>query len=313
MFGLAILIAAAMATDAVATLEITGETNCPTPDAVRSQLQPLTPRPWPRDAAVTSVVLARDKDRGTDRDSLVVMLFDASHQLLEERRLALYPGCDERARAVAVVVASWLTALPAASPAMVRLPPMPEASPTVVRGTPPAGSRPGFAVTGAAAALASVVAGGLAPGVMIEAAIAPPDQQWSVSLAGLLEGTHRMSIGDGQATWWRWGGAVGGGWRPVRGRIWLELRAAFLLTRLHIAGAGFTNDTGATTWDPGGTVATRLGYAWPRVRPWLGAWAVGWGGTQNVHLVGDATRGQIPRFQALFGVGATFGTRSATF
>ena len=46
----------------------------------------------------------------------------------------------------------------------------------------------------------------------------------------------------------------------------------------------------------------------------LGAWAVGWGGTQSVHIAGgDAVQGEIPRLDALFGVGATFGAPNETF
>ncbi len=97
------------------------------------------------------------------------------------------------------------------------------------------------------------------------------------------------------------------------GRLWLDLRGALLVSRLSITGAGFSDNTGATTWDVGGALGTRLGLALPRLRPWLGAWAVGWGGTQAVHVAGDAARGELSRWQAFFGLGATFGAGGETF
>ena len=115
MFGLGVMVAAALAADAVATLEIRGETSCPTPDAVRKQLEPLAPRPWPSEAAVKLVVLADGKD------GVVATLFGPALDLLEERRLGPYSSCDEQARAAAIVIAAWLTALPAAVPPTVPL------------------------------------------------------------------------------------------------------------------------------------------------------------------------------------------------
>ena len=165
-----------------------------------------------------------------------------------------------------------------------------------------------------AAALASVSADTIAPGLLVEAALAPRGTRWSLSLAGLLGGKHHKGLGDGQATWWRWGALAGAGWRAVRGSIWLDLRGALLVTRLGIEGTGFANNTGGTTWDVGGAFGARLGYGAGRVQPWLGAWAVGWTGTQNIHIAGgDAVQGEIPRLNALFGVGATFGAPDETF
>jgi hypothetical protein len=134
-----------------------------------------------------------------------------------------------------------------------------------------------------------------------------------LSLAGLLHGTHRKPLGEGQATWWRWGAGVGGAWRAVPGEAWLDLHGTVLVTRLGIAGAGFPNNTGGTTWDVGATVGARLGYRWSLVQPWLGAWAVGWAGTQNIHVAGAAPRGEIPRIDGLLGLGATFGAANETF
>jgi len=316
MVGLAVLVAAVLAGDPLAALEIRGETSCPQPEDVRAQLQPLAPSAWPAEAAIKSVVLAEAGDRQTGRASLVVTLFGKSHEMLEERRLLLYPTCDERARAVAVVLASWLTALPSGAPLAMQLTKAaPPPAPAVVLVAPvPASAAPAIAVNASAAALASVATDGVAPGVMVEATLAPSDARWSGSLAGLLEGTHSKSVGGGQATWWRWGGVAGGAWKVVRGRVWLDVRAAFLFTRLHIAGTGFPSNTAGTTWDLSAALGTRLGYAGSRLQPWLGAWAVGWGGAQNVHLVGsDTPRDALPRFEALFGLGATFGASPATF
>jgi hypothetical protein len=50
-----------------------------------------------------------------------------------------------------------------------------------------------------AAALASLRADTFAPGLMIEAAIAPHGSRWSLSLAGLLDGKHHRALGGGEA------------------------------------------------------------------------------------------------------------------
>ena len=312
MFGLAVMVAAALSADAVTSLEIRGETTCPDPAGVRKQLEPLTPRPWPSEAAVKLVVLAAPSDAGGQGGDVVVTLFGPTLELLEERRLARYPSCDERARAAAIVIAAWLTALPAGAPPTMGL----AASPplTVGRVAPPVSSGRPLQLRAAAAALAALSSeGGVAPGLWAEVAAAPRGARWSLSLAGLLHGTHRKPLGDGQATWWRWGAGAGGAWRAVPGEAWLDLHGAVLATRLGIAGAGFTNNAGGTTWDVGATVGARLGYRWSLVQPWLGAWVVGWGGTQDIHIAGAAPRGEIPRVDAMLGLGATFGAANETF
>lgn len=308
MFGLAVMVAA-LAADAGTSLEIRGETTCPNPDGVRKQLEPLAPRPWPSEAAVKLVVLAEA------RGDIIVTLFGPALELLEERRLAPYPSCDERARAAAIVVASWLTALPPAAPPTV--PFARSAAPTLGRAAAPSAPGRTLSFQASAAALASLSAETVAPGLLVEVALRPRAGRWSLSLGGLLEGQHHKAFGDGQATWWRLGAGAGAAWRAVRGRIWLDLGATFLVTRLAIAGTEFANNTGGATWDVGAAGGMRLGYGSRRVQPWLGAWAVGWGGRQNLYIAGevaaDATRGEIPRLDALFGIGATIGAPGETY
>jgi hypothetical protein len=261
---------------------------------------------------VKVVVLSETKDAQQNRAEVVVTLFGPTLELLEERHIARYSSCDEQARAAAIVIAAWLTALPAASTPTVPLPP--SATPTVRRApAPPLAPWPPPSFQASAAALASLSADTFAPGLMIEAEMVPRGSRWSLSLAGVLNGKHHRALGIGEATWWRWGAGAGAAWRAVRGGVWLDLRGAFLVTRLGIAGTGFENNTGGTTWDLGGALGARLGLGSRYVQPWLGAWAVGWAGTQNVHIAGDAVQGEIPRLEALLGLGATFGAPTETF
>jgi hypothetical protein len=315
MVGLAVLFAAALAADAVASLEIRGETTCPDPEAVRSQLRPLAPGPWPSEDAVKVVVLGDAKGDDKNRGALVVTLFGPGLELLEERRLAPYASCEERARAAAVVIAAWLTSLPVGATAAMRLAgaPVPTADFGVATQTQATAPPSPLLFRGTAAALVSVTPDGTAPGLLIEAAMLSRQGRWALSVAGLYTGRHRKSVGMGEGIWRRWGGAAGGSWQAVRRRLWLDLRGELLVTRLDIVGRGFPTNTGGTTWDLGAAAGMRLGYGRGHVQPWLGAWAVGWAGTQNVHVSGAAERQEIPRVEALLGAGATFGGRRETF
>lgn len=309
MFGLALVLAAATAASAAAAAtepEIRGETVCPTPAAVSAVLKPLVPRSARTPGSPQLVLLA------AQGETVVVRLFGDGLQLLDERRLPPSLPCDERARAAAVVIASWLTPLPQVTP-----PPI-----DVGAGKPGAAvthSSPGGASTGrvlfaaSAAALASLTIEGVAPGLFVEGSVRPRGAAWSLSLEGLFEGAHRQAVGGGEATWRRLGIGLSGGRRWARGRRRVEVRVGLLLTRLDIQGSRFSDNRSGVSTDVGGAASTRAGISLGAVQPWVGLWAVGWVGTQRLDVTGVVASAEIPRAEALLGLGATFGGHSETF
>jgi hypothetical protein len=125
---------------------VTSDSDCPSTREIEDNLSVLLPAEMVRPG--TAVVASR-------ADGLVIELRPEGSEQSEERSIAVGSGCEERAKAAAVAIATWWPTRPAAKDSA---PARSEAAPA----TPRPKAR---VVTVAAGGFASLISGGAAPGV----------------------------------------------------------------------------------------------------------------------------------------------------
>ncbi len=238
---------------AVAAAPVSGDSTCPSPAELATQLDRTVPESaWPKGARVRV-----ERKNG----HLALSLFDGRETLLGQRELDATGTCPELAAASAVVVATWLTEL---STTDIALPP---AAPK----EPPA---PAIAFDAAAGLTGSISAGPPALGAMLTATAAPRAEGLGGRLTVGVFGPRALRVGGGVVTWHRVGVGLGGHRRWARGdwRLDLSLETVGALTGL--TGDEQTAEATRTRFDYGMSVGVRglhqglwlglFGYGWPR-------------------------------------------------
>jgi hypothetical protein len=187
-----LLLLASLAGAAPARLEIVSASLCPTADMVRAALDTLGGASPQRGAVVT----VRDAAGGV---SLTFQWQDAD--AADVRVVAAPAECQQRARAAAVVIGSWLGALPA-SPAA---PPAASSDATNMVVAPAAAVAPAPERRWwLGAGLGAGVGGGVAPGARVEVARGRASGRGAGVLAAVQATLPRsLTVGGGTSSWIR--------------------------------------------------------------------------------------------------------------
>ncbi|HVZ73836.1 MAG TPA: hypothetical protein VHJ20_15760 [Polyangia bacterium] len=293
-------------------LVVQGETTCPSSAQVTAALEGLVSTTTVAGASSDVVEL---KARAA---AVNVRLVTGAGEFVGEKQLPPAAGCDERARAAAVIVAAWEARLRAGdagnldvprAPAVAAAPspPPPRASepPTIVRASLPPPRAPWLIAPGAAF-VASAAGGDLVGGAVAELAAGPSDAPWAVGVGGIAVDTHAMTVGTGQGSWRRLGGVVDAR-ADLRLRPFdLELRAGVLLTAMSVSGRGFSSASSSTLFDPGALAALRVKAHFGRLTPWAEAAAVLWPAGHTLYVEGTTASADLPSKEALISLGASF-------
>jgi hypothetical protein len=231
-------------------------------------------------------------------DGLAIHLQPEGTEQSEERSIAVGSGCEERAKAAAVAIATWWPTQPAARDST---PP-----PVAVTLATPAPRPKARVVTVAAGGFASLIAGSAAPGVHAEIAWAP----WAGALAFRLDlagtGAHRASLSPGQVQFRRMASEVGAAWS--RGP--LRLDGAAVVSLVFVEGQGYTPNQQSSGTSLGLSAGARLSWRIGRWAPWLEMRGVAWPQSQRIFVTDSATgtRSQrsLPHVELQMGAGISF-------
>jgi hypothetical protein len=258
---------------------VTSASDCPSARDIESNLSALLPEQWAQPGTVTVWPTA---------DGLVIDLRPKDPALAAQRRVVVGSNCEERAKAAAVVIATWWPAEGARPGQGVAAEARPEER---VRG---------FAV--AAGGYASIVSGSVAPGARLEAWLAPRETGFGVRLAAGATLSHEDTLGQGAVSWFRASLELG----PTYSLRFLHVDAGLVASVLWVGGSGFAenrNDSGAMA---GLTLGLRAVHRWGRVEPWLELRGVAWPETQQMYVTDAATglRANRPLPNAELQVGA---------
>jgi hypothetical protein len=247
---------------------VASDSNCPSASDIEDNLSVLLPAEMVRPG--TAAVISRP-------DGLAIHLQPEGTEQSEERSITVGSGCEERAKAAAVAIATWWPTQPAAKDS-------PPATVAVTLATP--APRPkARVVTVAAGGFASLIAGSAAPGVHAEVAWAP----WAGALAFRLDlagiGAHGASLGSGQVQFRRLASEVGAAWS--RGP--LRLDGAAVVSLVFVEGQGYTSNQQSNGASLGLSAGARLSWALGRWAPWLELRGVAWPQSQRIVVTDSAT------------------------
>jgi hypothetical protein len=298
---------------------VRSDSDCPSSSSVRDALAGLLARPEPGEALD---VLELRRDGG----ALEVRLTEAAGRLIASRRLIEGKACGERAQMVAVLVAAWETRLRAGQQAT--LPHVPPPAPPAIGARTSAFARPlgpAPALVGVrdeappiaprlleletrAGLIMSIADGTIASGATCDVSVSREGSQFAVAAGVIAVGAHATAVLPGSASWRRLGGVV-----DLRSMLrWnafdLEMHGGVALTALSVSGESLPVTGGATLFDPGLLIGLRARVRSGRVSPWVEATVAFWPLTHTVYVDGTASSHQLPSFEALLGVGASFGT-----
>ena len=149
---------------------------------------------------------------------------------------------------------------------------------------------------------ASVDVDDTAPGAAAEVALSRAGSPFALGASVLFVASHATTVSPGIGSWRRFGLVVDGRRRAVWSDAWLEARIGVALTALAISGGALAEESGGITVDPGALAGLRVGLTGGRAVSWLELATAFWPRPQTVY-VRDGGSAELPRFEALIGVG----------
>jgi len=272
----------------------------------------------------------------TSAGALTVTLIGPGGTLLGERRLQADGDCDAQARAVAVIVATFLadvhpeyltflppspdgaagvpsqgasepiaptpapapSAPPPATPKPSPVRPIPPASTPAPGGAPPANE---WLLTAAAGAELNAE---LVPAASISLSFVPFAQGLGVRAFALVTGRAERAIGTDVAAFSRFPFGVGPIFRFGQRDAWFDVGAGVALAWLHVAGRTFSTNTSADDLVVGPFASLRAGTRWLALRPFVEVGGLVWPGESVLVARSPEASAELPVFEAFFLLGA---------
>ncbi|MEA2697746.1 MAG: hypothetical protein QOI66_2017 [Myxococcales bacterium] len=313
--GIALMLAAV-------PVSVEGNSGCPSPGSVVARLSAVLPD------------VARGGGEPVDRarvelaaDRITVTLRRSDGTLIGQRTLAAQGSCEERARAVAVVLGTWESDVhpafrlpglsPVASVAPAPAPPPEAPRPVAARAVekPPASVVTQIVPAPAATATWDLGVGVL--GVLADSqltasvrvvATATPLARWGGRLALEGAGERGVAAGSGEGRWSRWSASLGPQYRitlaswGLQGEGHLSAQGALF----QVQGQGYPVSYQVRGFDVGGAAGLRLLAPGRRWRPWLAFDGTRWLGRRTVRELVSGQEREIPSWTASAAVGFSF-------
>jgi hypothetical protein len=153
---------------------------------------------------------------------------------------------------------------------------------------------------------ASVNGNDTALGAAAELVLPRVGSPFALGGGALFVASHATTVSPGTGSWRRFGLVVDVRRRSVWPTAWLEARIGVALTALAISGKGLAEESGGISLDPGALGGLRIGLTGGRAVSWLEVATMVWPRRQTVY-VRDGGSSDLPRFEALIGVGLSWG------
>lgn len=285
----AVVLLLAFLAGGVSSIQVQGDSLCPTATEVAALLPDLLPATETPYSGLASIDAS-----GSD---LVIELRSASGGLVFSRRLASTGTCADLATIAAVVIASWTAE---SDPGISLLQP----GVPVARPASPAAPSPALASVSAASASASperrrgfdLSAGlggsansaGFVGAARVEAGLT--GRRLGLRAGFAAETQRDQTIAAGTVSWRRYELALGPTLALVKRRVVVDARAELYAGFTRIAGHGFDVDHQSSAVAPGLALALRLAFSTGRVRPWIEVGGQYWLAEQRIVI----TRQQEP-------------------
>jgi hypothetical protein len=264
---------------------ITSNSNCPSASDIESHLSALLPG----DGTPPGTALVN-----ASSEALLIDLRSGTRLLETQRRVVVGSRCEERARAAAVVIATWWPVEPARTAHA-------EVMPTVsISGEP---VRRLFISAGG---FASMISDGITPGARVEVAWSPWSRDFGFRLS--ISGTAAQGgdLGRGQVIFRRATSEIGPSYSHGR----LRLDGGLALSLVGVQGSGYTTNQKSSGTSMGATTGLRMAWAWSSMLPWLELRGILWPQSQRIYVIESAVNTQttyaMPCAELQLGVGVAF-------
>lgn len=203
-------------------------------------------------------------------DSLIVELHPETVSGTTSRLIEVGRACDDRAKAAALLIATWWPNERGQSPSTESLAALPQ-------------SMPPRQLALSAGLLASGIPDGVAAGIRAE--ISGNWSKLGLRLSPSGTAAHQASLGRGRVEWQRLSLEVGPtyGWRRLR------LDAGFVASMLAVSGTGYSQNQRSSGAAMGATGGVRISSTWGRLLPWLEVRALWWPQSQRIYVLDAAT------------------------
>jgi hypothetical protein len=280
-------------------LEIGGDCDCPSPEAIASRVAALAPAV---DSARPPTFVEVSRAGGNVR----LELRGGDGKVLASRVIEGAAGCEDLAAAAAVVIATWQNDLDPKAALGVDLPPTapPEPpTPTLVASAPPLRPRPAMVGVGI---LASAADAHLAPGATVRASVDFERFGLGATLGATPPRTIDVGALPNAATWTR--GWLGAGPELHSGAATrVEGHLHGLAGLLRVAGAEVPEPASDTKLDLGVGVGLGVSRWVGNAAVWFGVDLLAWPGRQQLIIQGLQDRGRLPTFDLQLAAGLALG------
>jgi hypothetical protein len=285
---------------AFAIVEVLSASPCPDAAAVERRLHTiLSPSGTEPDRATVS-----DED-----GALHVELRDPSGALIGRRVLPLAGSCEDRAEAVAVVIAAWESDLrryeetePATAAAI------PEA--TAVVASLPRSSSLTWDVS--AAFLSTIAGGAFAAGASADVTLGKRGFPLAARIGVAGSDSRDLALAGGHTAWTRVAFLLGPVLDVVSKRgVRFDVHADAALGWMLAQGRGYNADYSSSSFDPALGGGARLAITKWKIEPWLDCTLLGWlrHQTLSVTELSGTASSEIPRFDVWLRAGFAYGKR----
>jgi hypothetical protein len=283
----------------LALVEVISTSRCPDSAAIEQRLRPL-------------LSPARSTDRATVDESLNairVEVRNAAGALIGVRALPLAGSCDDRADAVAVVIAAWEPDLARREEVRARIAtPIPES--TAVVATSPRDWQLTWEV--GASFLGTITGGAFAAGASADVTLGRRGFPLAARI-GIAGGDYRdLALAGGRASWTRAALMFGPVFDVVSQKgVRIDVHADVAAGWMFVQGRGYNANYSDNAFDPALGGGARLALTKWTVEPWIDCTLLGWlrHQTLSVPTMTTTASTEIPRFDVWLRAGIAYGKR----
>jgi len=241
---------------------VASNSSCPSARDIESHLSVLLPMQIAQPGTALVIGLP---------DRLLVDLRPEGPAAGAQQSVSVEDDCDQRARAAAILIATWWPSEPGAQPGQEKQ--------AVARQL---AKRDWLALS--LGIFASAVSGSVAPGARVEVSARQRRLGFRVALAATA--SQGGSLGNGRVDWRRASGELGTTYGPGR----LRVDAGLVASVFSMQGSNFAQNQGSTGVTAGATAGLRVAWVLGGMLPWLELRGIWWPLSQRSYVV-DADTG----------------------
>jgi len=293
---------------ASAATRVSSDSNCPSSDALSVRLLGLLPAGGPENASARVQV---------DAQSMLIEVTTPGEPA-RQRTVPLTGDCEERTETAALIIASWLDAMPEGTVGApsTTVKPTPASGPgtTVGGGNPsPGPSWDGGSALAGVGVLGLADKQGLSPGLLLCASMPELIANFGLALEASVGLYRDVAVGAGTARYWRPTVALQASADLYRGRWLLRAVAGPALGILTVSGSGYDKSSTDTTVMWGADLGLVLARVWRRREAWISVAAMTWPQGRGIRsrLDGTDTRVSLPEWEARLSVGFSWEIRGS--